>query len=627
MNNSTVNAQGSSRPVFLHSQFRCASTYIFNRFRSDGGFCTYYEPLHHDLVKLRKHKLDLWGYDSKTTGDVNHPDLNKPHFYEFKRCFRGDEEVLPFFDKAYSYDQFFEVTGEGFKSYIDNMVNSAPEGKRPVLQFNRTSLRVDWFADNFTAGTNVVLIRNPRDQFDSYVSAGGNIFLVMNLIIVTRSSAMNPFARLTRELQLSGYRSENITDEIKHYSKVAKTLSLETHYRVFLSIWIEAYKHAKSYADLVINMDRASREADYRKHIEQALGFAGMFDGYDLKANNRHCVKDRQIARIEHDVLSVMDEGFVSDLRKEYYFEELNTDTALDRLKAGVTSLYSHMSTVLRVNDASRKKHVPVLSIITPSYNQACFIGETIKSVLEQEGDFYIDYILMDGLSDDDTMEIVKSFHCACAQGDYDELNGQRFYRNESIRCRGISFRYISEKDTGQSNALNKGFEMAVGEILGWLNSDDIYYSPLTLSYVVRSFRKVNTNFVYGRGVRVDRNGLFVREEAYVNHYRPAMIKFVDFILQPSAFWRRRVYKEVGQLNEKYHFVFDWDYWVRIAEKFELEKNDDILSCYRVYSETKTSVGGDRREQEIVTMLKSYSAFNEKSIRLNNLRVVIDESI
>ena len=270
----------------------------------------------------------------------------------------------------------------------------------------------------------------------------------------------------------------------------------------------------------------------------------------------------------------------------------------------------------LTIKGADKVKHVPVISIITPSYNQAEFIDETIKSVLEQKGDFYIDYIIVDGLSDDDTVEIIKSNMSCCTKGECKEIDGLKYYKNDSIHCSGISFRYISEEDKGQANALNKGFDMAAGSLLGWINSDDIYYSPDTLSSVVKDFSDKSTNFLYGRGVRVDRNGIFVREESYVNNFRPVKIKLVDFILQPSAFWRRKVYEDVGVLNEDYHYVFDWDYWIRISEQFELKKNKNILSCYRVYGETKTSAGGDARENEIVALLKSYNSYNKEAVRL-----------
>lgn len=619
-------ADNSARPIFLHGQFRCGSTFLFNRFRSSDQFYTYYEPLHHDLVRIRRNKIDLWGFDSKTTGKVNHPELAKPHFYEYRECFSTEGGSLPFFDKGYSYDQFYQVSDDRFDSYIENLLQSVPAGRRPVLQFNRTSLRIDWFAKNRSAGLNVALIRNPRDQFDSYVSTGNNVFLIMNLIIISRSSPVNPFARLTRELFLSEYKSKAINREIRHYSKIVKSIPLAVHYRIFLSIWIEAYKHSSLYADLIINMNRISSDIGYRNDIENKIGFKGLFDGYKLRVKQKHRLKNHRIVDVENEVFFGLDEKFISGLRKEYDFAELDGTASQGRVRGGLIAATEKVSSVFAKKNADRGKQVPVISIITPSYNQAEFIDETIKSVLEQKGEFYIDYIIVDGLSDDGSVGIIESNQSCCTKGECQVIDGLKYYKNDSIHCSGISFRYISEKDNGQANALNKGFEMSVGNLLGWINSDDIYYSPNTLSFVVNGFADKSTNFLYGRGVRVDRNGIFVREESYVNNFRPVKIRQVDFILQPSAFWRREVYEAIGMLNEGYHYVFDWDYWVRISEQFELRKNKNILSCYRVYGETKTSVGGDARENEIVTLLKSYNSYNNEAIRLNNLGK-IDESI
>src|ERR1035437_9764873 len=105
----------------------------------------------------------------------------------------------------------------------------------------------------------------------------------------------------------------------------------------------------------------------------------------------------------------------------------------------------------------------PVISIVTPSYNQGEFLAETIESVISQEGEFHIDYIIVDGASTDTSVEIIRH---------YDELLNER---NWSIKCCGIRFRWTSGKDKGQTDALMKGFRIAKGDVYAWLNSDDTY--------------------------------------------------------------------------------------------------------------------------------------------------------
>jgi glycosyltransferase involved in cell wall biosynthesis len=567
------------------------------------------------LIRLRQNNLDLWGHDPKTTEKVKHPELNKPHFYEFQRCFHDSESVLPYFDKGYSYDEYYEVKNENFHHYINNLLSSTPAGCHPVLQFNRTSMRINWFAEHIENALNISMIRNPRDQFDSYAGTANGIFLIMNLIIITRSSSLNPFASLTREFMVPKYESGVIRDEIKYYSKYCKSLTLDVQYKIFFQMWLESIKHSQRYADQIINMNRIHLDVAYRHEIESVIGCEGLFDGFELKTKSSHCLKINTIIEIENEELSKHDDSFVRRLREEYYLDEPGNGRNLRR-ESMVKKGLSYVASLAKIKKPGPS---PVISIITPSYNQEEFIGETIRSVLEQSGNFYIDYIIMDGLSGDDTLHIIKECQSLCTRGEHEEIEGLKYYKNKDIHCLGISFRFITEKDEGQADAINKGFSLAKGEIFGWINSDDIYYSPYTLSIVADNFRRKATKFIYGRGIRIDRNGLYVREEAYVRHFKPEKIKHVDFILQPSSFWRRQIYEDVGLLNTKYRYAFDWDYWIRISERFDLKICQYILSCYRVYEETKTCSGGEDRDREIIELLKSHDSYNQESLKLNGL--------
>ena len=114
----------------------------------------------------------------------------------------------------------------------------------------------------------------------------------------------------------------------------------------------------------------------------------------------------------------------------------------------------------------------PIISIVTPSYNQGKFIADTIESVISQEGDFYIDYIIMDGASRDNSIEVIQSYSEKLNRCPVVFTQGNAEFRKYG-NCKGVSYRWISEKDTGQSNAINKGYKIAVGSIFNWLNSDD----------------------------------------------------------------------------------------------------------------------------------------------------------
>ncbi len=135
-----------------------------------------------------------------------------------------------------------------------------------------------------------------------------------------------------------------------------------------------------------------------------------------------------------------------------------------------------------------------IISVVTPSYNQGAFIERTIRSVLDQAGDFFIEYFIADGGSTDDTVDIIKDYALRIKREDY------------PIRCQGIELRWVSEQDRGQAHAVNKGIEATSGEIIAWINSDDIYY-PNTFSTIAAFFRdNPSALAVYGPSDHIDEN-------------------------------------------------------------------------------------------------------------------------
>ena len=141
---------------------------------------------------------------------------------------------------------------------------------------------------------------------------------------------------------------------------------------------------------------------------------------------------------------------------------------------------------------------VPVITVVTPSFNQAKFIEETLVSVLSQEGDFFLDYLVIDGASTDSSPEIIRRFADLLEKNEW------------PIRCRNIRFRWISEPDEGQADALQKGFDMAEGDIFAWLNSDDVY-QPGALQSVAKFFcANPDAGLFYGGAEYCDAAGKLV---------------------------------------------------------------------------------------------------------------------
>ena len=243
------------------------------------------------------------------------------------------------------------------------------------------------------------------------------------------------------------------------------------------------------------------------------------------------------------------------------------------------------------------------VSIITPSYQQRPFIEQTLLSVVGQRGDFDLDYIVIDGGSTDGTVELLGDFERRLAAA------------RPRPGCRNLRFRWISEKDRGQASAINKGFRLATGDVIAWLNSDDIYPNNRVISQCVGYFRShPESRFVYGKGYGIDRAGRIQGEERYVTDHPVDDLPELDMILQPAAFWRREVYEAVGLLDESLHYVLDWEYWLRCQRHFRLDFLNEFLACNRRYDSTKTETGGIARKREIAQLLLAAGNFTERAI-------------
>ncbi len=222
------------------------------------------------------------------------------------------------------------------------------------------------------------------------------------------------------------------------------------------------------------------------------------------------------------------------------------------------------------------------ISIVTPSLNQAKFIEETIKSVITQEGDFSLEYIIMDGASSDGTISIIKK---------YDKLIKSN---NFGLRCNGLSFKWFSKKDSGQSQAINEGFKMCSGEVANWLCSDDVLEAGALKK--VSDFFKENRNakIVFGAGREVWDNSRKItirsgREFSYGELIRVwSRVYHLFFIVQPSVFYKKDVLDEMGYLNNDYHLAMDYDLWLRFRKKYKFYYIPSLLSTYRFHPECKS---------------------------------------
>ena len=248
---------------------------MFNKFRQDDLFWCYYEPFHHDIVNLRQDALEVWDYDEKTTVGMGHPVLNKPHFYEYKSVFRDAENVVPYFNVAFSYDEFTHVeSSEDVLMYVNRLIDKSPQDVTPVLQFNRSSLRIGWFRENFNKALHLFLLRNPKDQFESYLRRGRlrkNWFLAINLYIYLKNiSDFEPITLDDYLLELN-VTSDNVTENLENCMKEAKKLPLYVHYEIFLHLWLLSLIEADKYSDKTIDMDEINSSGEHMGEIHNVL--------------------------------------------------------------------------------------------------------------------------------------------------------------------------------------------------------------------------------------------------------------------------------------------------------------------------------------------------------------------
>lgn len=240
------------------------------------------------------------------------------------------------------------------------------------------------------------------------------------------------------------------------------------------------------------------------------------------------------------------------------------------------------------VKSEGKTRNFPKISIITPSYNQGQFIERTIQSVLKQDYP-NIEYIVMDGGSMDNTLEILKE------------------YEDRLI--------WKSEPDRGQSDAINKGFRMATGDVIGWLNSDDMYEPGAIGTGVEYLLKHAEVDLVYGDCNIIDENDAVIGQfEGCPLDSKKAfrMLLFAEIAIpQPTIFFRRTLFDDVGYLDVNIHHAMDADFFVRIRKGKKMGYIASVMANHRLYKQCKTqawkSTGMNPFFEDYLKILKKHS--------------------
>lgn len=219
------------------------------------------------------------------------------------------------------------------------------------------------------------------------------------------------------------------------------------------------------------------------------------------------------------------------------------------------------------------------ISIITPSFNQGRFIEETILSIKNQSYK-NVEHIIIDGGSTDDTIDIIKKYE------------------------KTYNMKWISEKDEGQADAINKGFKKSTGNILTWLNSDDTYNKNALAEVASKFNSNSNCMFIYGSANIIDDSNNMIKAAHEVEDYNRKLLEKRDYISQPSTFYRKELIDRIGLLDKNLYWTMDWDLWLRASKICNLDKVNFTFANMRVYEGIKTLTKIDKRSMEMNRVLK-----------------------
>ena len=232
----------------------------------------------------------------------------------------------------------------------------------------------------------------------------------------------------------------------------------------------------------------------------------------------------------------------------------------------------------------------PRISIVTPSYNQGQFLEETIRSVLLQ-GYPNLEYIIVDGGSTDDSVEIIKKYEPWLAY-------------------------WVSEKDNGQSHALNKGFQKSTGEIMAWINSDD-YYLPMAFQNIILTMTQKKNDLWFAGPC----NFIYPHDEVVTGWGRPKqeLVRWFvgPLVMQPGVFWRKKIWEDTNCIDETLAYSFDYELWMQFVQfqsfPFWLEQ---CLANFRVHSVSKTFTSQSRFRLEDRVVYERYKHILSKKEKL-----------
>jgi glycosyltransferase involved in cell wall biosynthesis len=401
-----------------------------------------------------------------------------------------------------------------------------------------------------------------------------------------------------------GFYPANTWPHKNHLSLLKAIKILKDTYQTKINLVFTGSEHqASSEVKKYISQNNISDQIQFLGYINQDdmryvfknasfLVFPSLFEGFGIPLVEAMCSETPIICSKEGSIPEVVGECALlfdaldpKDIANKI-MEVQDTQTQKDlvgkgRLQAQMFSWENSAKGTLEVFNSVNLSHhnksrdiYPLVTIVTPSYNQGRFIRETIDSILTQDYP-NIEYIVMDGGSTDETVEILKSY--------------------------GDRIKWISEKDGGQADAVNKGIQLASGEIIGWLNSDDTYLPGAIKQAVNFLTSHQDIGVVYGEGYHTKENGEII-DRYPTESFNFKRLAQTCFICQPTAFFRKEVFRTVGLLKKELHLCMDYELWMRIAKTYEIAYIPYFFATSRMYEDNKTL---SRRKEVFAEIIKT----------------------
>lgn len=314
-----------SSPIFIHSLWRTGSTYIWSKFRQNKNCYCYYEPFNELLLNSQRSALDT--LFCNVAERMSHSMLEKEYFYESPLLKEGGNA---FFRKSFPYDDYClseDQQHPKLKRYIKYLVDHAySKNRTPVMQFCRSSLRAKWLKKNFKS-VNIYLLRFPRAQWKSYLSASEKYFDPATFLIAGKNRFSNLIKPLLDVVAVPYFDNDDIVKELKFYSDKLGEYSLQERYFVFYYIWLVSLLEVIPLCDLIIDMDLMSQSSNIRNDVEDFLKkYSITVDFHDCNIGqySNFTLSIEEMDQIEKNVQALISQKLKTEFEKDtVYFKNI----------------------------------------------------------------------------------------------------------------------------------------------------------------------------------------------------------------------------------------------------------------------------------------------------------------